>query len=151
MKIIKIEPNPGGSRPPLQEWNSPVPPDGYAVCPEEFCSVFYSTTPAGFVTIETEEQEHGLTIVSMEVNEEALAAWNAAEASKSTAEPTAEEQIAELKAELDATDYKIIKCSECQLAGLELPYDVAALHAERQAIRDQINALEAEVGAEENE
>ena len=66
-------------------------------------------------------------------------------------EPSNQEQIAELKAELDATDYKIIKCSECQLAGLELPYDVAALHAERQAIRDQINALEAEVGAEESE
>ena len=58
--------------------------------------------------------------------------------------PTAEERIASLKSELDATDYKIIKCSEYQLAGLELPYDVAALHAERQKIRDQINALEAE-------
>lgn len=47
-----------------------------------------------------------------------------------------------LKAKLAETDYQIIKCSEYQLAGLELPYDVAALHAERQAIRDQINALE---------
>lgn len=58
------------------------------------------------------------------------------------AEPTAEEQIATLKAELSATDYKIIKCSEAQLVGEELPYDITALHAERQAIRDQINALE---------
>lgn len=61
-------------------------------------------------------------------------------------EPTPEEKkqmrIAELKAQLDSTDYKIIKCSECQLAGVELPYDVVALHAERQAIRDEINQLE---------
>ena len=52
------------------------------------------------------------------------------------------EQIAELKAQLSATDYRVIKCSECQLLGQELPYDVAELHAERQAIRDQINQLE---------
>lgn len=52
------------------------------------------------------------------------------------------EQIAELKAELAATDYKIIKCSEAQLVGEILPYDVAALHAERQALRDRINELQ---------
>lgn len=57
--------------------------------------------------------------------------------------PTAE-KIAELKAQLSATDYKIIKCSECQLLGQEMPYDVVELHAERQAIRDQINELEQE-------
>lgn len=51
-------------------------------------------------------------------------------------------EVAVLKDELQATDYKIIKCYEYQLAGLELPYDIAELHSERQAIRDQINALE---------
>ena len=54
------------------------------------------------------------------------------------------EQIAELKNQLSATDYKVIKCSECQLLGQEMPYDVAELHAERQAIRDEINRLEQE-------
>lgn len=61
-------------------------------------------------------------------------------------EPTEEEikraRIAELKAQLDGTDYKIIKCSECSLAGVELPYDIAKLHADRQALRDEINELE---------
>ena len=57
---------------------------------------------------------------------------------------TAAEKIAELKAQLSATDYKVIKCSECQLLGQDMPYDVAELHAERQAIRDQINQLEQE-------
>ncbi|MDP4109319.1 MAG: hypothetical protein Q8878_04745 [Bacillota bacterium] len=55
---------------------------------------------------------------------------------------TSDSQIAELKSQLTETDYKIIKCSESSLVGLDLPYDIAALHAERQAIRDQINALE---------
>lgn len=57
---------------------------------------------------------------------------------------TNEAKIMVLKSQLSATDYKIIKCSEHQLAGLEAPYDIAALHAERQAIRDQINAVEAQ-------
>ena len=56
-------------------------------------------------------------------------------------QPAGAEQIAKLKAQLSATDYKVIKCMECQLLGLEMPYDVAALHAERQAIRDEINLL----------
>jgi hypothetical protein len=61
-------------------------------------------------------------------------------------EPTPEEKkemsIAELKLQLASTDYKIIKCSECSLAGLDLPYDIVALHAERQAVRAEINSLE---------
>lgn len=56
--------------------------------------------------------------------------------------PTPAEKIAELKENLQATDYKVIKCSECQLLGEELPYDVEELHAQRQALRDQINELE---------
>lgn len=58
------------------------------------------------------------------------------------AEPTVEAEIAELKSQLSATDYKVIKCYEAQLVGEELPYDVVALHAERQALRDKINKLE---------
>ena len=55
------------------------------------------------------------------------------------------EKIAELKTKLSSTDYKIIKCSEAQLVGEELPYDIKALHEERQALRDEINALEGSV------
>lgn len=50
--------------------------------------------------------------------------------------------VESLKAQLAETDYKIIKCYEYQLAGLELPYDITILHVERQAIRDEINELE---------
>ena len=61
-------------------------------------------------------------------------------------EPTLEEltrtQIENLKIELISSDYKIIKCSECSLAGLPLPYNIIELNTERQSLRDQINTLE---------
>lgn len=40
--------------------------------------------------------------------------------------------------ELADGDYKIIKCMEAFLCGEPLPYDIAALHAERQALRDKV-------------
>lgn len=51
-------------------------------------------------------------------------------------------QINNLKEQLASTDYKIIKCTECSMVGEEMPYNVNELHAERQAIRDEINLLE---------
>ena len=51
-------------------------------------------------------------------------------------------QIDELKEQLTATDYKVTKCYESSLVGKTLPYDIQALHDERQAIRDEINRLE---------
>lgn len=51
-------------------------------------------------------------------------------------------QINNLKEQLESTDYKIIKCTECSMVGEEMPYDVNELHTERQAIRDEINLLE---------
>lgn len=54
-------------------------------------------------------------------------------------------RIDELKAQLDATDYKVVKCYECIMVGKELPYNVQELHDDRQAIRDEINKLEAEL------
>ena len=52
-------------------------------------------------------------------------------------------KIEVLKNQLDETDYMIIKASEYQLLGLEIPYDMESLHAERQMVRDKINELEA--------
>lgn len=62
-----------------------------------------------------------------------------------TEEQVKQKHIVELKDELNSTDYKIIKCSECSLAGVTLPYDIEMLHAQRQAIRDEINRLENEM------
>ena len=88
--------------------------------------------------------EIGMTLMDVERAYNNL--WYVAGHAPVEPEPTPEEikerKIAELKKELENTDYKIIKCSEYQLAGLELPYDIVALHAQRQAIRDEINQLE---------
>lgn len=55
---------------------------------------------------------------------------------------TPAQQIQNLKEQLASTDYRVLKCSECQLLGQAMPYDVAELFAQRQALRDQINRLE---------
>lgn len=57
------------------------------------------------------------------------------------------EKIADLKRQLSATDYKVIKAYEYSLVGLEAPYDIVALHNERQALRDAINKLEVSASA----
>ena len=54
-------------------------------------------------------------------------------------------EIERLKSELQESDYKVIKCAEALTIGADMPYDVASLHKERQALRDKINELESEV------
>lgn len=54
------------------------------------------------------------------------------------------EQLKNLKKQLTSTDYQVIKCYEYSLAGLALPYDITALHEEREALRVQIRELEEE-------
>ena len=54
-------------------------------------------------------------------------------------------EIERLKSELQDSDYKVIKCAESMAVGADMPYDVASLHNERQALRDKINELESEV------
>lgn len=64
-------------------------------------------------------------------------------------QPTAEElrdrrymEIERLKSELQASDYKVIKCAEAICLNAEMPYNMTELHNERQALRDKINELE---------
>ena len=54
-------------------------------------------------------------------------------------------EIERLKSKLQESDYKVIKCAEAMAIGADMPYDVASLHNERQALRDKINKLESEV------
>lgn len=63
-----------------------------------------------------------------------------------------EQEIRNLEAALSSTssdigDYKIIKCVEYQALGMEMPYDITELNKKRQAVRDQINALESEIAS----
>lgn len=52
-------------------------------------------------------------------------------------------EIDRLEDLISATDYRVIKSYEYALAGVNNPYDVASLHKERQALRDEINELKA--------
>lgn len=54
-------------------------------------------------------------------------------------------QISDLKEQLNSSDYKLIKSYEYTLANEDIEYDMAALHEERQEIRNQINVLEEEL------
>lgn len=54
-------------------------------------------------------------------------------------------QINVLKELIAASDYKVIKTYEYSLLGEQTEYDMEAVHAERQALRDQINTLETQL------
>lgn len=45
----------------------------------------------------------------------------------------------------DIGDWKIVKCYEAKLQNKEMPYDLDTLLAQRQAVRDEINRLQAEL------
>lgn len=58
-----------------------------------------------------------------------------------------ETEIKTLKASLAESDYQVTKCYEASLVGDALPYDIGALHAKRQEIRDKINELQAKMAS----
>ncbi len=55
------------------------------------------------------------------------------------------QEIQMLKKSLADSDYKVVKCTEYQLSGIELPYDIVELQKTRQSLRDKINELEQEL------
>lgn len=72
MYIILIDAYENGSRPALQLWNDSPAPFGFALCPDEFYDIFYSTEKVcGFVNITVEDN----IVTSMTVNQEALEAY----------------------------------------------------------------------------
>lgn len=136
MRIILTTPDLSGAYQSPEERNTTKLPDGYAFVPAAFdLAEFNAAHGFGVATFANK----ALTSFTPDT-----AAWEAWKATP-TPEPTTEEQIAALKAQISASDYKVIKCAECSLAGLPSPYDIVTLNAERQAIRDQINVLEATI------
>lgn len=85
MKIIQKVAFESGARPALQDWNGKAP-EGYALCPDEYAEIFYSTSPAGFVNITVEDD----IVTSMEINQEALDVYVASlpEPTEPVTEPT---------------------------------------------------------------
>ncbi len=52
-------------------------------------------------------------------------------------------RIEELMAQLDESDYRVVKSYEMAMVGKSSPYDIEALHAERSALRSEVQALRA--------
>ena len=51
-------------------------------------------------------------------------------------------RIRELHELLESTDFKILKCYECQILNEPMPYDVQALINQRRIWREELNLLE---------
>ena len=103
------------------EITSRLPVDGYQYTDEEIV-VGYN---------------HKLMLVSQTQTAEYITAKAAYDEQKA-----AEKQIASLKTKLNATDYQAIKYAEGQLSEEEY----TAMKVQRQAWRDEINTLEAQLG-----
>lgn len=63
-----------------------------------------------------------------------------------------EQQVRDLTQKLSSSvssvgDWKVAKCMEYQAMGLDMPYDLEALHAARQDVRDEINTLQEEIAS----
>ena len=63
-----------------------------------------------------------------------------------------EQKIRDLQSQLSSSnspigDWKVSKCMEYEVVGLECPYDVKELHKARQAVRDEINQIQNEIAA----
>ena len=69
--------------------------------------------------------------------------WHKVTPSEPTQAQLNEQRVWEMKDQLAQGDYKIIKCAEAQLTGEPMPYDIEALVAERNAMRAEINEMEA--------
>lgn len=54
-------------------------------------------------------------------------------------------QIDGLKAQIAASDYKVIKTYEYTIIGEQTEYNMETVHAERQVLRDQINSMETQL------
>lgn len=119
MYIIALNSDSNGSRPPIQTWSGVNPPEGYALCPDEFYDIFYSTEKAcGFVNITVDNN----IVTSMEVNQEAYDAYieylNSLPDPVEPVDPVVElqNQVAELSDQLAETDEAAIELYEANLA-----------------------------------
>lgn len=53
-----------------------------------------------------------------------------------------EREMVVLECQLRASDYEVIKAYEYSVCGIKAPYDMDAVHKERQAKRDRINEIQ---------
>ena len=137
VNIIQIEARPNGGRPNIQSWSKPTPPEGFVLIPDDMdVQAFYDYR--GFVNIEHD----GVYLTKIEGNQEAFDEYIKEYPDPDPAIEQKKARIAELKQLLADTDYKAIKYAEGEISEEEY----AEVKAQRQAWRDEINQLEAEIG-----
>ena len=130
MFIIRIEASPNGSRPPMQSWNSATAPEGFALVTDIQKDVFYSTTPAGFVSIAVKEENGAKVVDTIEVNQEALNAFKAT--LPDPTDSTKAEKIAEIKKD----------CEDYIYAGTDVTYSDGVTEHFTYNLADQSNISE---------
>ena len=134
MKIIQKQPNPSGAYPAPQTWDG-NPPDGYAIIDLDMTK-FYEYN--GFVTLTIEQMEVGAiptinedgeevnepiyadTVTAYTPNVEAWEAWKAEQPEPAPPEPTMEERVTELEAQIIQADETAIYLFEAQMAQEEI-------------------------------
>ena len=124
MRIIKKDAFENGAH-DNQTWSGAEVPEGWAIIPDDM------ELPASY------------PFVDITVDGGVVTAMTEREVPEADDTP---QIIAAKKAQLAAEDYKIIKCFEAYMCGEDLPYDLTDLHADRQILRAQINALEGNSG-----
>ena len=107
---------------------------------DAFCGANKDTRMAIRFIMEVAWQAHFVTNMFIRPTEEELA-----ELARQQQISQVTAQIDGLKAQIAASDYKVIKTYEYTLLGEQTEYDMEAVHAERQALRDQINSLETQL------
>lgn len=130
MFIIRIEANANGSRPPMQSWSNATAPEGFALATDTQKDVFYSTTPAGFVSITVKEENGAKVVDTIEVNQEALDAFKATLPDPTDSAKTA--KIAEIKK----------ACEDYIYAGTDVTYTDDTTEHFTYTLADQSNISE---------
>lgn len=130
VKIIEINALQNGAH-RNQEGSFDIIPDGWAVIPDSM------KLPASFPGVDIKVKDG--VVVEMTENAGYVSALQA-----SARKADCESRISELKRFLTETDYKAIKYAE----GLLSDEEYAEARAERQAWRNEINALEAQLEVE---
>lgn len=111
--IIQKQPNPSGAFPAPQTWNSNVPPSGYVLIDLDMTE-FYNYN--GFVVLTIE----GDTVTAYEPNVPAWEAWKAEQPEPTEPEPTTEERVTALEAQVAQADETAIELFEMQMAQEEI-------------------------------
>ena len=115
MKIIQKNPNPSGAYPSPNCWSKDTPPNGYAIIADTVnLADFYAYN--GFVTLTIA----GDTVTAYTPNVEAWEAWKASLPEPTAPEPTTEERIAALEAQVAQADETAIELFEMQMAQEEV-------------------------------